>query len=240
MGISIPEISVKFFSDNATSQLKGVEVAKVKQALLGKGHIKDGRWVAFKSDTAKSTDEEEKSLVPLTDVITKIYERSGLGETSKRTMYMHSPNSTSESVLSNSTCPVAATLSSTTPINPRSHKGPTNSTISWDEIMAVPTQFKKKANVHKIVWSLHHVLRSDPCQALHLPWIFQGKVVLLMVHYRIIFQEVDLPIYTLRRPLPLLSRRGKRPPKHVRFAFKISVIGNKGIAEKSFFMSWLY
>ncbi|EGO00860.1 hypothetical protein SERLA73DRAFT_105307, partial [Serpula lacrymans var. lacrymans S7.3] len=108
--------------------------------------------------------------MPLTEVIMQICECSGLCKTRKRTTYMDNPNSIPESVRSNSTRPDGYFVlydSNKPPVHKGSNKNPA---ISWDDI-AVATEFKKKAgdddiddNVRKIVWSLHHILRSDPCR----------------------------------------------------------------------------
>ncbi|EGO18457.1 hypothetical protein SERLADRAFT_444125 [Serpula lacrymans var. lacrymans S7.9] len=66
----LDKTTIKFFLDHVTSQLKGINLANVKQTLLNKGHIRDGRWATFKSGPAKSKDNEEISSTPLTDVIT--------------------------------------------------------------------------------------------------------------------------------------------------------------------------
>ncbi|EGO04175.1 hypothetical protein SERLA73DRAFT_67889 [Serpula lacrymans var. lacrymans S7.3] len=162
LGTSIPELPVKLFLDNAASQLKSINVANVKQELLDKGHIKDGRWAAFKSNPAKSQDNEEISFIPLTEVITHICECSGLCKTRKRTTYMDNLNSIPESVRSNLTRPDGCFVlydSNKPPVPKGSNQNPT---ISWDDI-AVAIEFKKKAGDDDIV-ILHHILRSDPCR----------------------------------------------------------------------------
>ncbi|KAI5993511.1 hypothetical protein EDD15DRAFT_2576181 [Pisolithus albus] len=172
----IPSVSLDYFESRVLPPLpQGVDVTKIKESLRHARVWSKGsrRWAAFKRNPKKCTKCEDTAFKPLSRVFDAVVReaRQTIGNRKATLMYASRPTKLPTSERSNSTRPDAFLLlrekksidDKTDTIND-SHRG------SWNDI-AVSFEFKKgtgeedcEEDDEKVISSLHHIMRSDPCR----------------------------------------------------------------------------
>jgi hypothetical protein len=191
LGSSVPEVSVEFFFKHTAPQVRAIDTLSIKAKLVHSGHITNNRWDVFTKDPADANVHEAIAFNPFGKVIEQIAECSGLDSSEKQLDFIQNPHQAPHSERSNDTRPdsflVRRSKDSQTSVRPGSEQRDISPNILWDDI-AVSGEYKKKAgdkeiddvsvvlrllwviltsptkDVRKVVWSMHHVLRSDPCR----------------------------------------------------------------------------
>ncbi|KAI6096519.1 hypothetical protein EV401DRAFT_2083030 [Pisolithus croceorrhizus] len=119
------------------------------------------RWPANKNKLWGSGISEEKAFKPLSNVIdTVIPEASKAGDTPAKLGFASRPMALPLSMQSNATRPDAD----------KNNQAKYFDSDSWDDVV-VSFEFKKsegdaerKDYDKRVIWSLHHITRSDPCR----------------------------------------------------------------------------
>ncbi|KAI6016909.1 hypothetical protein BKA83DRAFT_4329447 [Pisolithus microcarpus] len=168
----IPSVSLDYFESHALPPLpQGVDVTEIKESLRHAAVWSKGprRWAVFKRNPKKSTKSEDEAFNPLSQVFDAVIHeaRQTIGNRETTLIYASRPTKLPTSERSNSTRPDAFLLLR----EKKSIDDKTDtSNDSWNDI-AVSFEFKKgtgeedrKDDEKKVIWSLHHIMRSDPCR----------------------------------------------------------------------------
>ncbi|KAI6016905.1 hypothetical protein BKA83DRAFT_4329397 [Pisolithus microcarpus] len=168
----IPSVSLDYFESHALPPLpQGVDVAEIKESLRHAAVWSKGSrwWAVFKRNPKKSRKSEDHAFKPLSRVFDAVVReaRQTIGDRETTLMYASRPTKLPTSERSNSTRPDAFLLLR----EKKSIDDKTDtSNDSWNDI-AVSFEFKKgtgeanrKDDEKKVIWSLHHIMRSDPCR----------------------------------------------------------------------------
>ncbi|KAH7904218.1 hypothetical protein BJ138DRAFT_1019438, partial [Hygrophoropsis aurantiaca] len=144
----------------------------LKVSLTNEGVLNQvGRWTHFPNNPAADPQREEPAFEPLEAIFGAVIRLAqplvGRGPTLE---FRRNPTVPPQCTRTNTSRPDAYMLV----LNKKSvddpTKPPVDLRVSWDDI-AVSLEYKKKHgaddrddNDEKIIWSLHHVMRSDPCR----------------------------------------------------------------------------
>ncbi|KAI6111271.1 hypothetical protein F5141DRAFT_985141, partial [Pisolithus sp. B1] len=163
----IPFVSLEYFKSAALPSLpQQIHVTKIKESLQRDAAVwsKDSqRWAGFETDPRSSEESEDVTFRPLSHVFDAVVlEACKTSSTPAKLRFTSRPTESPTSERPNSTRPDAYLLL-------RAH---TNKKFpdSWEDI-TVSFEFKKgtrgnsdsKDDDKKVIWSLHHIMRSDPC-----------------------------------------------------------------------------
>ncbi|KAI5993507.1 hypothetical protein EDD15DRAFT_899625 [Pisolithus albus] len=168
----IPSVSLDYFESHALPPLpEGVDVTEIRESLCDAAiWSKDSqRWAVFKTNPKNSTESEDDAFKPLAQVFNAVVReaRKTIGNRETTLMYGSRPAKSPTSERSNSTRPDAYLLLR----EKKSIDDKTDtSNDSWNDI-AVSFEFKKgtgeedcEEDDEKVISSLHHIMRSDPCR----------------------------------------------------------------------------
>ncbi|KIJ06645.1 hypothetical protein PAXINDRAFT_121498 [Paxillus involutus ATCC 200175] len=168
----IPIVSLSHFKEFVLprSNLKTTP-ASIHSALAEENvHIQDGRWVAFTKNPSETSLKEDLVFEGLQRVFGAIIGKAQDTDQRRPTVTLvNSPTATPQSARNNTSRPDAYLLMNQN--NKKSFPSPSGDTRdSWDDI-AVSFEFKKQNseskridNDQKLIWSLHHTMRNDPCR----------------------------------------------------------------------------
>ncbi|KAI6032186.1 hypothetical protein BKA83DRAFT_4210425 [Pisolithus microcarpus] len=172
----IPSVSLDYFESHALPPLpEGVDVTKIKESLRDAAvWSKDSqRWAVFKRNPKKSRKSEDNAFKPLSRVFDAVVReaRQTIGNRETTLIYASRPTKLPTSERSNSTHPDAyLLLREKKSINDKTDTSNDSHRDSWNDI-AVSFEFKKgtgeedcEDDDEKVMWSLHHIMRSDPCR----------------------------------------------------------------------------
>ncbi|KAH0825895.1 hypothetical protein J3R83DRAFT_7707, partial [Lanmaoa asiatica] len=135
------------------------------------------QWTRFSVTPGESGDKEDTVFKPLVNIVSKIFEQVS----SCKLTYQAVPSVTLLSARGNTSRPDAYI----------SYKrdGASSKTHWWD--IAIPFEFKKKNNLDakqdneaKIIWSLHNMMREDPCRRFALGITIEDKDMRIWCHNR--------------------------------------------------------
>ncbi|KAI5993486.1 hypothetical protein EDD15DRAFT_896360 [Pisolithus albus] len=168
----IPSVSLDYFESHALPPLpQGVDVTKIKESLRDAAIWCEGsqRWAVFETNPKKSRKSEDDAFKPLSRVFDAVVReaRKTIGDRETTLKYGSRPAKSPTCERSNSTRPDAFLLLR----EKKSIDDKTDtSNDSWNDI-AVSFEFKKgtgeedrKDDEKKVISSLHHIMRSDPCR----------------------------------------------------------------------------
>ncbi|KAI5993493.1 hypothetical protein EDD15DRAFT_2367230 [Pisolithus albus] len=166
----IPSVSLDYFESHALPPLpQGVDVTKIKESLRDAAIWCEGsqRWAVFKRNPKRSRKREDNAFInPLSLVFDAVVReaRQTIGNRETTLMYASRPTKLRTSERSNSTRPDAYLLLR----EKKSIDDKTDtSNDSWNDI-AVSFEFRKGTGEEdrkdKVISSLHHIMRSDPCR----------------------------------------------------------------------------
>ncbi|KAI5993502.1 hypothetical protein EDD15DRAFT_2529998 [Pisolithus albus] len=168
----IPSVSLDYFESHALPPLpQGVDVTKIQESLRDAAvWSKDlQRWAVFTTNPKKSRKSEHDAFKPLSQVFNAVVReaRKTIGDRKATLMYASRRTKSPASERSNSTRPDAYLLLR----EKKSIDDKTDtSNDSWNDI-AVSFEFKKgtgeedcEEDDEKVMRSLHHIMRSDPCR----------------------------------------------------------------------------
>ncbi|KAI5993484.1 hypothetical protein EDD15DRAFT_2529981 [Pisolithus albus] len=164
----IPSVSLDYFESRVLPPLpQGVDVTKIQESAVWSKKLQ--RWAAFEKDPKNSGKSEDDAFKPLAQVFDAVVReaRKTIGDRETTLKYGSRPAKSPISERSNSTRPDAYLLLR----EKKSIDDKTDtSNDSWNDI-AVSFEFKKgtgekdrEDDEKKVVWSLHHIMRSDPCR----------------------------------------------------------------------------
>ncbi|KAI6111275.1 hypothetical protein F5141DRAFT_1046996 [Pisolithus sp. B1] len=176
----IPSVSLEYFKSAALPPLRQqIDVTKLKESLQRDATVWSNtskRWAEFETDPKKSgkhKGETFKSLSKVFDAVVR--EASKTAGTPAKLRFASRPMEAPKSGRTNSTRPDAYLLlvDKKTVDVPEGKKAHASEELpdSWDDI-AVSFEFTKgtggiadgKDDDRKVIWSLHHIMRSDPCR----------------------------------------------------------------------------
>ncbi|KAI6046783.1 hypothetical protein EDC04DRAFT_1249500 [Pisolithus marmoratus] len=175
----IPCVSLECFKLAALPPLcEQIDIAKIKDSLQTnpEGWIQDTeRWAAFKNEPSVSCISQEKDFEPLSNIFNAVVrEASKATNTPAKLTFASRPAASPISERFNAILPDAYLLlvdkkSIDAQVNKEDHAQNSNPD-SWDDIV-VSFELKKgngdaerKDNDKQVVWSLYHIMRSDPCR----------------------------------------------------------------------------
>ncbi|KAF9239066.1 hypothetical protein BU15DRAFT_47133 [Melanogaster broomeanus] len=146
----------------------GVDIKHIKSSLArSKKLTRSGRWATFSVDPSVATEKEEDVFKGLRDVFNDIvYVARTFTDRPTTLELVNNPSVAPQSTRPNSSRPDAYLLMvEKKSVSPRLSEDPEKD--CWDDI-AVSFEFKKAASESaqkdKIIWNLHHVMRTDPCR----------------------------------------------------------------------------
>ncbi|KAI6154649.1 hypothetical protein BKA82DRAFT_1005590 [Pisolithus tinctorius] len=171
------EVSLDYFKSAALPPLHvQIGIAEIKTSLETTQVLsRDSGWTAFKKEPKVSGVSEEEVFRPLSKVFEAIVDEAGkVAHTSARLDFVSRPAHSPHSDRSNSTRPDAYLLlvekKSVGVQEAKKNEAKGSDHDSWDDI-AVSFEVKKsdeaaerEDNDKKVIWSLHHIMRSDPCR----------------------------------------------------------------------------
>ncbi|KAI5994284.1 hypothetical protein F5J12DRAFT_962663 [Pisolithus orientalis] len=174
---AIPQVSLDYFKSAALPPLHAeIGIAEIKTSLEASQVLsRDSGWTAFKKEPKVSGVSEEQAFGPLSAVFEAIVSEAGrVAHTSARLEFVSRPAHSPRSDRSNSTRPDAYLLlvekKSVGVQEAKKNEAEGSDHDSWDDI-AVSFEFKKgdgtaerEDDDKKVIWSLHHIMRSDPCR----------------------------------------------------------------------------
>ncbi|KAI6038241.1 hypothetical protein EDC04DRAFT_3113831 [Pisolithus marmoratus] len=156
----IPSVSLDYFKSAALPPLCGqINIDKIKQSLQRDADIwsqASTQWVGFAKEPKDSEKSEDMTFRPLSNIFDAVVrEASKVANTKTKLRFVSRPSESPLSERSNATRPDAYLLlvekkSIDAQLNKKNHAKNSNPD-SWNDIA-------------KIVWSLHHIMRSDPCR----------------------------------------------------------------------------
>ncbi|KAH7912084.1 hypothetical protein BJ138DRAFT_1112622 [Hygrophoropsis aurantiaca] len=169
-------VPLDYFQEAFLPPLLQIDLDALKASLTKDGVLNQvGRWTHFPKNPAADPQREEPAFEPLeaifNDVIRLARPLVGRDPTLE---FRRNPTVPTSSTRTNTSRPDAYMLL----VNKKSVADPTKSAavasvdprVSWDDI-AVSFEYKKQNGHHdrdynnvKITWSLHNVMRSDPCR----------------------------------------------------------------------------
>ncbi|KAI6110909.1 hypothetical protein EDD16DRAFT_1522009 [Pisolithus croceorrhizus] len=172
-------VSLGYFKSAALPPLRQqINVNQIKESLQRDATVwsRDSRrWAKFKTDPKKSGQSEDETFEPLSEVFDAVVgEASKTAGTPAKLRFASRPSEAPISERTNSTRPDAYLLlvdkkNVDIPEGKMAHTSK-KSPDSWDDIV-VSFEFKKgntdtdrKDDDQKVVWSLHHIMRGDPCR----------------------------------------------------------------------------
>ncbi|KAI5984940.1 hypothetical protein EDD15DRAFT_2374621 [Pisolithus albus] len=168
----IPSVSLDYFESHVLPPLPhGVDVTKIKESLRDAAIWCEGsqQWAVFETNPKKSRKSEHDAFKPLSRVFDAVVHeaRQTIGNRETTLKYGSRPAKSPTSERSNSTRPDAFLLLR----EKKSIDDKTDtSNDSWNDI-AVSFEFKKgtgeedrEDDEKKVISSLHHIMRSDPCR----------------------------------------------------------------------------
>ncbi|KAF8576696.1 hypothetical protein K439DRAFT_1397185 [Ramaria rubella] len=133
-------------------------------------HSADGRWTCWPKDPVHTSGTEDAVFETLPQLFASIVECCKVAAPTPTTRLINNPKKASGSTRSNTSRPDGYFLRDPTMFaaeqgNPDEHTGD-----YWEDI-AVPCEYKKTSqtqdcrdNERKVIWSMHHILRNDPCR----------------------------------------------------------------------------
>lgn len=174
----IPSVSLDYFKSAALPPLhEQIDVGKIKESLQRDADVwsqASNQWAGFAKEPKDSELSEDMTFKPLSNVFDAVVRGAATAaNTQAKLRFVSRPSESPLSERSNATRPDAYLLlvkkkSIDAQVN-KDHVKDSNIN-SWDDIV-VSLEFKKgngnverKDDDKKIVWSLHHIMRSDPCR----------------------------------------------------------------------------
>ncbi|KAI5993508.1 hypothetical protein EDD15DRAFT_899602 [Pisolithus albus] len=172
----IPPVSLDYFESRVLPPLpQGVDVTKIKESLRHARVWSKGsrRWTVFETNPKKSRKSEDNAFKPLSQVFDAVVReaRKTIGDRKATLMYASRRTKSPASERSNSSRPDAyLLLREKKSIDDKTDTSNDFHRHSWNDI-AVSFEFKKGTGEEdredddkKVISSLHHIMRSDPCR----------------------------------------------------------------------------
>ncbi|KAI5984943.1 hypothetical protein EDD15DRAFT_2532928 [Pisolithus albus] len=172
----IPPVSLDYFESRVLPPLpQGVDVTEIKESLRHARVWSKGsrRWTVFETNPKKSRKSEDNAFKPLSQVFDAVVReaRKTIGDRKATLMYASRRTKSPASERSNSTRPDAyLLLREKKSIDDKTDTSNDLHRHSWNDI-AVSFEFKKgtgdedrEDDDKKVISSLHHIMRSDPCR----------------------------------------------------------------------------
>ncbi|KAF8576249.1 hypothetical protein K439DRAFT_1664701 [Ramaria rubella] len=171
LGGSVEEVSVEWFIDKILPRVD-IDTAAVLTSLRNQGYIQGGRWSFFPQNPIASARSEQEIFQPFESVVRSIVKCAKTTSHCNPVLeFFDNPNRAPTSSRANETRPDSyfVRAGSNCPDAPRTSRSraPLH---HWNDI-ALSAEYKKGVtpadkddNVRKIIWSMHHIMRSDPCR----------------------------------------------------------------------------
>ncbi|KAI6021147.1 hypothetical protein EDC04DRAFT_2901404 [Pisolithus marmoratus] len=174
----IPSVSLDYFKSAALPPLRErIDIDKIKESLQRDAEVwsqASNQWVGFAKEPKDSEQSEDMTFKPLSNIFDAVVRKATVAGTQAKLRFVSRPSESPLSERSNATCPDAYLLllekKSVDTQNDKKNHAKNSNPDSWDDI-AVSFKFKKgngnaerKDDDKKVVWSLHHIMRSDPCR----------------------------------------------------------------------------
>ncbi|KAI5993491.1 hypothetical protein EDD15DRAFT_2548104, partial [Pisolithus albus] len=168
----IPSVSLDYFESRVLPPLpQGVDVTKIKESAVWSKDSK--RWASFTTNPKESRKSEHDAFKPLSQVFDAVVReaRQTIANRETTLVYASRPTKLPTCERSNSTRPDAfLLLREKKSIDDKTDTSNDSHRHSWNDI-AVSFEFKKgtgeedrEDDDEKVISSLHHIMRSDPCR----------------------------------------------------------------------------
>ncbi|KAI6111282.1 hypothetical protein F5141DRAFT_1113645 [Pisolithus sp. B1] len=173
----IPSVSLEYFKSAALPPLRQqIDINQIKESLQRDATVwsRDSqRWAKFKTDPKKLGESEDETFKPLLQVFEAvIHEASKTASTPTKLRFASRPSEVPISEWTNSTrLDAYLLLVDKKSVDIPEDKAHTGKKLpdSWDDI-TISFEYKKgnrdadrKDDDQKVIWSLHHIMRGDPC-----------------------------------------------------------------------------
>ncbi|KAI5981469.1 hypothetical protein EDC04DRAFT_2916514 [Pisolithus marmoratus] len=202
----IPSVSLDYFKSAALPPLhEQIDVGKIKESLQRDADVwsqASNQWAGFAKEPKDSELSEDMTFKPLSNVFDAVVRGAATAaNTQAKLRFVSRPSESPLSERSNATRPDAYLLlvkkkSIDAQVN-KDHVKDSNIN-SWDDIV-VSLEFKKgngnverKDDDKKIVWSLHHIMRSDPCRRATFGVTLENTITLVSKSFNFLSEPEHL------------------------------------------------